>query len=120
MYIGVFLALLLNSAAWSTAIVNSFRQAGSAAVSAAGGTPGVAPSNVLDAGWLILKQVVASMSLWGAGDLILIALAASDTDCLCTDDSAFDLRPGRELFCHFLWCTPDGLWRLAMDESIRD
>jgi type IV secretion system protein TrbL len=76
MYIGVFLTLLLNSSAWSTAIVDSFRQAASAAVSAAGGTPGISPSNVLDAGWLILKQVVASMRFWQSGDLILIALAA--------------------------------------------
>lgn len=76
MYIGVFLTLLLNSSNWSTAIVNSFRQAASAAVSAAGGTPGIQPSNVLDAGWSILKQVVASMRFWDQGDLILIALAA--------------------------------------------
>ncbi len=76
LYIGFFLTLLLNSSAWSTAIVNSFRQAGSAAVSAAGGTGGIAPSNVLDAGWLILKQVVASMSLWDPGDSMIIALAA--------------------------------------------
>lgn len=76
MYIGIFLTLLLNSSAWSTAIVDSFRQAGSAASAAAGGTSGIAPSNALDAGWLILKQVVQSMTLWQPGDLILIALAA--------------------------------------------
>jgi type IV secretion system protein TrbL len=76
LYIGFFLTLLLNSSAWSTAIVDSFRQAGSAAVTAAGGTGGIAPSNVLDAGWLILKQVVASMSLWDPGDSMVIALAA--------------------------------------------
>ena len=76
LYIGFFLTLLLNSSAWSQAIVDSFRQAGSAAVSAAGGVSGIAPSNVLDAGWLILQQVVASMSLWNPGDSVIIALAA--------------------------------------------
>ena len=76
LYIGFFLTLLLNSSAWSTAIVDSFRQAGSAAVAAAGGTGGIAPSNVLDAGWEILQQVVASMNLWDPGDTLLIALAA--------------------------------------------
>jgi len=76
LYIGFFLTLLLNSSAWSTAIVDSFRQAGSSAVAAAGGTGGIAPSNVLDAGWEILQQVVASMNLWDPGDTILIAIAA--------------------------------------------
>ena len=76
MYIGFFLTLLLNSSAWSTAIVNSFRQAGSAAVASAGGTGGIAPSNVMDAGWQILQQVVASMNLWNPGDSLLIGLAA--------------------------------------------
>jgi len=76
MYIGFFLTLLLNSSLWSKAIVDSFRQAGSDAVAAAGGISGVAPSNVLDAGWLILKQVVASMNVWEPGDTVVIALAA--------------------------------------------
>lgn len=76
MYIGFFLTLLLNSSLWSKAIVDSFRQAGSDAVAAAGGISGVAPSNVLDAGWLILKQVVASMNVWEPGDTVIIALAA--------------------------------------------
>lgn len=76
MYVGFFLTLLLNSSVWSQAIIDSFRQAGSAAVAAAGGTGGIAPSNVLDAGWQILQKVVASMSLWNPGDSVLIALAA--------------------------------------------
>ena len=76
LYIGFFLTLLLNSSAWSTAIVDSFRQAGSAAVASAGGTGGIAPSNVMDAGWEILQVVVASMNLWDPGDTLLIGLAA--------------------------------------------
>jgi type IV secretion system protein TrbL len=76
LYIGFFLTLLLNSSAWSTAIVDSFRQAGSAAVASAGGTGGIAPSNVMDAGWDILQVVVASMNLWDPGDTLLIGLAA--------------------------------------------
>jgi type IV secretion system protein TrbL len=76
LYIGFFLTLLMNSSTWSTAIIDSFRQAGSDASVAAGGVGGIAPSNVLDAGWLILKQVVASMTIWNPGDTVLIALAA--------------------------------------------
>lgn len=75
-YIGFFLTLLLNSGNWSHAIVDSFRQAGSDAVSSAGGTGVIHPSNVMDTGMEILKQVSSSMSIYDPGDSIMLALAA--------------------------------------------
>jgi type IV secretion system protein TrbL len=75
-YIGFFLTLLLNSANWSHAIVDSFRQAGNDAVSSAGGSGVIHPSNVMDTGMEILKRVSNSMSIYDPGDSIMLALAA--------------------------------------------
>jgi len=75
-YIGFFLTLLLNSANWSHAIVDSFRQAGNDAVSSAGGTGVIHPSNVMDTGMEILKRISSSMSIYDPGDSLMLALAA--------------------------------------------
>ena len=59
LFLGFFLALLENSVTWGQAIVNSFRQAASAA---RGG--GIAPSDVFAAGVKIASMVLSQMSIW--------------------------------------------------------
>jgi type IV secretion system protein TrbL len=59
LFLGFFLALLENSATWGQAIVNSFRQAASAA-----GGGGIAPSDVFAAGVKIASMVLSQMSIW--------------------------------------------------------
>lgn len=76
LYIGFFLTLLMNSANWGHAIVDSCRLAGSAAVSAAGGTGVLYPSNVIDAGMVIIHKIISSMSIYDPGDSLLLAAAA--------------------------------------------
>jgi len=59
LFLGFFLALLENSVTWGQAIINSFRQAASAA---RGG--GIAPSDVFAAGVKIASMVLSQMSIW--------------------------------------------------------
>jgi type IV secretion system protein TrbL len=59
LFLGFFLALLENSVTWGQAIVNSFRQAASAA-----GGGGIAPSDVFAAGVKIASMVLSQMSTW--------------------------------------------------------
>ena len=59
LFLGFFLALLENSVTWGQAIVNSFRQAASAA-----GGGGIAPSDVFAAGVKIASVVLSQMSIW--------------------------------------------------------
>ena len=59
LFLGFFLALLENSVTWGQAIVNSFRQAASAA-----GGSGVAPSDVFASGVQLAAKVMAQMSIW--------------------------------------------------------
>jgi type IV secretion system protein TrbL len=59
LFLGFFLALLENSVTWGEAIVNSFRQAASAA-----GGGGIAPSDVFAAGVKIAAMVLNQMSIW--------------------------------------------------------
>jgi type IV secretion system protein TrbL len=59
LFLGFFLALLQNSVTWGTAIVNGFRQAGSAA----GGT-GIAPSDVFASGVNLAQKVISQISVW--------------------------------------------------------
>ena len=79
MFLGFFLALLQNSVTWSTAIVNSFRQAAGAA-----GNVGIIPSDVFAAGVKLATTVLAQMSLFDpaasagfmiAGIVILVCFA---------------------------------------------
>ncbi len=63
LFLGFFLALLENSVTWGQAIVNSFRQAASAA-----GGGGIAPSDVFAAGVkLAAKGHVADVDLVASG-----------------------------------------------------
>jgi type IV secretion system protein TrbL len=59
LFLGFFLALLENSVTWGQSIVNSFRQAASAA-----GGGGIAPSDVFAAGVKIASTVLSQMSIW--------------------------------------------------------
>jgi type IV secretion system protein TrbL len=59
LFLGFFLALLENSVTWGQAIVNSFRQAASAA-----GGGGIASSDVFAAGVKIASMVLSQMSIW--------------------------------------------------------
>lgn len=79
MFLGFFLALLRNSVTWSTAIVNSFRQAAGAA-----GNSGIEPSDVFTAGVKLATTVLRQMSLFDpaasagfmvAGIVILVCFA---------------------------------------------
>ena len=62
MFLGFFFALLQNSVTWSTAIVNSFRQAAGAA-----GGVGIAPSEVFTAGVKLATTVLAQTSFFDPG-----------------------------------------------------
>ena len=59
LFLGFFLALLQNSVTWGHAIVDSFRQAASAA-----GGGGIAPSDVFAAGVEFAQKVMSQMSVW--------------------------------------------------------
>jgi type IV secretion system protein TrbL len=59
LFLGFFFALLENSVTWGHAIVNSFRQAASAA-----GGGGIAPSDVFASGVKIASVVLSQMSVW--------------------------------------------------------
>jgi len=63
-FIGFFLLLLTNSATWARAIVDSFRQAASAAAQANGGAGGIAPSDIFDIGVQLASRFGESASLW--------------------------------------------------------
>ena len=62
LFLGFFLALLQNSVTWGQAIVNSFRQAASAA-----GGGGIAPSDVFASGVELAQKVMSHVSLWDPG-----------------------------------------------------
>ena len=70
LFLGFFYALLLNSVTWGQAIVNSFRQAASAA-----GGAGVAPSDVFAAGVQIAAKVMAQMTIWAPAASVGLMIA---------------------------------------------
>lgn len=59
LFLGFFFALLENSVTWGQAVVDSFRQAASAA-----GGGGIAPSDVFAAGVQLAAKVMSQMSIW--------------------------------------------------------
>lgn len=61
LFLGFFLALLQNSVTWGNAIINSFRQAASAA-----GGSAIAPSDVFASGVKIAALVLNQLSIWHA------------------------------------------------------
>jgi type IV secretion system protein TrbL len=62
LFLGFFMALLRNSVTWGQEIVNSFRQAASAA-----GGGGIAPSDVFASGVELAQKVMSHVSLWDPG-----------------------------------------------------
>lgn len=73
MVIGFFYALLLFSADWAEAVVNSFRQAG--ATAAGLGTTGIKPGDIF-ATAVDLANTVGSVETWNPLTALLIALSA--------------------------------------------
>lgn len=85
MFVGFFGWLLTNSGAFARAIVNSFRQAGDAAATSAGGAGGVRPSDLFDAGLqmaTMVMQAKVDMSLEGVGQAVALMIAAV-VICVC-------------------------------------
>lgn len=78
LFIGFFLWLLTNSGAFSAAIVDSFRQAGNAAAQAGGGSGGVRPSDIFEAGLDMAVRIMETDTGWGLeqmGEKIALMLA---------------------------------------------
>ena len=77
LFIGFFLALLVNSSAWAKAIVDSFRTAANQAVQASGGTGLIAPSDIFAIGLTMANKVLDQASIWSpssSAGLIIFAL----------------------------------------------
>ena len=83
LFFGFFLWLLRNGPTFADSIIRSLRQLGDSAA----GTTGLSPSGIVDVGFLIWKQAIASLSLWSpidsfigtvlsAGVLLLLAAIA--------------------------------------------
>jgi type IV secretion system protein TrbL len=78
LFIGFFLWLLTNSGQFAEAIVNSFRQAGNAAAQAGGGSGGVRPSDIFEAGLDMATRIMETETGWGLeqmGEAIALFLA---------------------------------------------
>lgn len=76
LFIGFFLTLLLNSADYAQAIVDSFRQAANQASAASGGMQQITPSNIFDVGLRLATRIVDQVSLFSPGDSAGYVLAA--------------------------------------------
>ena len=63
LFIGIFLAILLNAGPWTAAIVDSFRQAADGANAAAGGTAGLSPSTIFDTGVSLAGRIFDELRL---------------------------------------------------------
>lgn len=76
LFIGIFLAILLNGSAWTGDIVASFRQAADGANAAAGGTAGLSPSTIFDVGLTLAGKIYSEMSLFDPIRSVGLHLAA--------------------------------------------
>jgi type IV secretion system protein TrbL len=76
LFIGFFYTLLLHSSEWAGDIVNSFRQAGNLATSAAGGSGGITPSNIFDVGLQLGGRVTETASFWAPADSLGLMISA--------------------------------------------
>jgi type IV secretion system protein TrbL len=70
LFLGFFLALLENSVTWGQAIVNSFRQAASAA-----GGSGLAPSDVFAAGVNLAQKIISQITIWAPTSSVGLIIA---------------------------------------------
>lgn len=85
MFVGFFSWLLTNSTTFARAIIDSLRQAGNSASAAGGGTAGIAPSDLFDAGVNMATAIFSShvdMSLAGLGQFIALSIAGLAV-CVC-------------------------------------
>ena len=76
LFIGFFLTLLLNSADYAQAIVDSFRQAANQASAASGGSQQITPSNIFEVGLNLATRIVDQVSFFSPGDSAGYVLAA--------------------------------------------
>ncbi len=76
LFIGLFLAILLNGSAWTADIVSSFRQAADGANAAAGGTTGLSPSTIFDVGLTLASKIYSELSLFDPIRSVGLHLAA--------------------------------------------
>ncbi|MEA2730451.1 MAG: type secretion system protein TrbL [Acetobacteraceae bacterium] len=70
LFLGFFLALLQNSVTWSTAIVNSFRQAAGTV-----GGVGLAPSDVFAVGVNLAQKVISQITIWSPSTSVGLIIA---------------------------------------------
>lgn len=77
MFVGFFSWLLSNSSTFARAIIDSLRQAGNSASAAGGGTAGIAPSDLFDAGVNMASAIFSAMdfSLSGVGQYLALCIA---------------------------------------------
>jgi type IV secretion system protein TrbL len=75
-FLGLFLALLTNASSWTSAIVESFRAAGAAALSANGVAAGLAPSDIFDTGVNIAAKMLEALSVTAPVQSLFVVLAA--------------------------------------------
>lgn len=73
-FLGFFLALLINGSSWAGLIVRSLTQAGGAANSIAGGTFNVTPALVFDTGFQLCSQIFSELSAWEPIDSLAIII----------------------------------------------
>ena len=76
LFIGFFLVVLKNSSTWATAIVNSFRTAGSQAVVASGGTSMIAPSDVFSVGLALASKIMEQATIFQPASSFVFVLFA--------------------------------------------
>jgi type IV secretion system protein TrbL len=75
-FLGLFLALLTNASSWTSAIVESFRAAGAAALRANGVAAGLAPSDIFDTGVNIAAKMLEALSVTAPVQSLFVVLAA--------------------------------------------
>jgi type IV secretion system protein TrbL len=75
-FLGLFLALLTNASSWTSAIIESFRAAGAAALRANGVAAGLAPSDIFDTGVNIAAKMLEALSVTAPVQSLFVVLAA--------------------------------------------
>jgi type IV secretion system protein TrbL len=76
LFIGFFYTLLLHSAEWTGAIVQSFRDAANSASNAAGGSSGISPANIIDNAIIIVSKLLQSTTILNPADALVSGISA--------------------------------------------
>ena len=85
MFVGFFSYLLMNGGELARSIINSLRQVGNSASTAAGGSGGLSPSDIFDAGVNMATTVLATkveLSPAGLGQATVLMIAGAAV-CIC-------------------------------------